>query len=78
MSRRRRRSAPFSLFAFQDIITSVTGIMLVITMLLALELLERTDVAPPQATAAISKDLERSNESADRESGLGLQQCSAK
>ena len=69
MSRRRKRSAPFSLFAFQDIITSVTGIMLVITMLLALELLERTDVAPPKATAAISKDLERSNESADREIG---------
>ena len=67
MSRRRRKSAPFSLFAFQDIITSVTGIMLVITMLLALELLERTDASPPRATAAISKDLKQSIEAADRE-----------
>ena len=67
MSRRRRRSAPFSLFAFQDIITSVTGIMLVITMLLALELLERTDAAPPQATAAISNDLQQVIAAAERE-----------
>jgi len=67
MSRRRKRSAPFSLFAFQDIITSVTGIMLVITMLLALELLERTDAAPPRATAAISKDLQQVIAVAERE-----------
>jgi hypothetical protein len=67
MSRRRKRSAPFSLFAFQDIITSVTGIMLVITMLLALELLERTDAAPPRATAAISKDLQQVIATAERE-----------
>ena len=41
MSRRRQRKNPFSLFAFQDIITAVTGIMLLITLMLTLELVER-------------------------------------
>lgn len=40
MGRRKRASAPFSLFAFQDIITSVTGIILLITMLMAIELVQ--------------------------------------
>ena len=37
---RRKKAAPFSLFAFQDIITSVTGIILLITMLMAIELVQ--------------------------------------
>lgn len=51
MGRRKKASAPFSLFAFQDIITSVTGIILLITMLLAIELvqnLNRADAAPQE------------------------------
>ncbi|HUG91482.1 MAG TPA: hypothetical protein VML55_11640 [Planctomycetaceae bacterium] len=59
MSRRGRANAAFSLFAFQDIITSVTGIMLLVTMLLALELLQRQESSPPAATAQISRDLEQ-------------------
>ncbi len=43
MSRRGRDAAPFSLFAFQDIITSVTGIMILITLILAIELIQRAD-----------------------------------
>jgi len=59
MSRRGRGAPAFSLFAFQDIITSVTGIMLLVTMLLALELLQRQESSPPLATADISRDLEQ-------------------
>ena len=38
MRKRRREETPFSLFAFQDIITSVTGILLLIMLLLCLSL----------------------------------------
>lgn len=51
MGRRKRASAPFSLFAFQDIITSVTGIILLITMMMAVELvrnLSRAAAAPQE------------------------------
>jgi len=41
MSRRGRSSSPFSLFSFQDIITSVTGIVILITLMLAVEMLAR-------------------------------------
>lgn len=45
---RRRRGNPFTLFSFQDIITSVMGIMLLSALLLALELVTRTAAkAPP-------------------------------
>ncbi len=40
MSRRRRGDSPFSLFAFQDIITAVTGILILITLLLALSIVD--------------------------------------
>lgn len=38
MARRRAHGTAFSLFAFQDIITSVMGIMVLVTLILALEL----------------------------------------
>lgn len=38
MSRRQRNDAPITLFSFQDIITSVTGILILITLILALTL----------------------------------------
>jgi len=41
MSRRGRTAPPISLFSFQDIITSVAGIIILITLLLAVELLQR-------------------------------------
>jgi len=46
MSRRKRRvSARFSLFAFQDIITCVMGIMLLLTLLLCLQITESVSQA---------------------------------
>lgn len=41
MSRRGGTSPPISLFSFQDIITSVAGIIILMTLLLAVELLQR-------------------------------------
>ena len=51
MSRRKSSQTKISLFSFQDIITSVTGIMILTTLLLALELLSRTEGSPPVQTA---------------------------
>src|SRR5688500_3894328 len=43
MTRRRRRSAgsPVSFFSFQDIVTSVTGILILVTLLMTLDLITR-------------------------------------
>lgn len=57
MSRRDRSQAPFSLFAFQDIITSVTGIVILVTLLLTLELLQRKPV-PPAHSAEIARQVQ--------------------
>lgn len=46
MSRRNRNSSTFSLFAFQDIITSLTGIIILITMILMLDLINRKHNSP--------------------------------
>lgn len=51
MARKRSTQAAFSLFSFQDIITSVTGIMILITLILALELVNRVESAPANQTA---------------------------
>ena len=62
MSRRRQRKSAFSLFAFQDIITAVTGIMLLITLLLTLELVERKAKASQETPATVPKDADVSPE----------------
>lgn len=41
MGRRGRTSSPISLFSFQDIITSVTAIIILMTLMLAVELIHR-------------------------------------
>ncbi|MCA9014472.1 MAG: hypothetical protein KDA77_03990, partial [Planctomycetaceae bacterium] len=48
---RRKKQNKFSLFAFQDIITSVTGIVIFITLLMSLELIQRHP-KPAQADSA--------------------------
>jgi len=62
MSRRGRSGPTISLFSFQDIITSVTAIVTVITLLLALDLVQRKqskagdssgNLAVEQATVAV-------------------------
>jgi hypothetical protein len=53
MTKRRRRASgtPVSFFAFQDIITSVTGILILVTLLLCLDLI----TVPASATQATAK-----------------------
>lgn len=51
MKRRRAPTEAFSLFSFQDIITSVTGVIILVTLLLAVELIKR-----PPALASESQD----------------------
>ena len=45
--RRRPQEEPFSLFSFQDIITSLTGIMIILVLLLVLEVATITDRQVP-------------------------------
>lgn len=59
MARRRGNSVSISLFAFQDIITSVCGILLFITLLLAVELSQRQDGRPDLPIERVSEDLVR-------------------
>lgn len=47
MGRKRDQSSPISLFSFQDIITCVIGIMVLIVLIMILELLSRTENATP-------------------------------
>lgn len=54
MSRRRRSAAAFSLFSFQDIITSVTAILILLVLILSLELVTRRQEAAA-ATPAVSR-----------------------
>ena len=58
MSRRGRNNAKFSLFAFQDIITSVTGIMILVTLVLALELIDRKENSPQAKTEEVNNQLQ--------------------
>lgn len=53
MTRRRRGGdSPLSLFAFQDVITGITGIMILVMLLLVLEVIERKAAeAPATATS---------------------------
>ena len=46
----RRTTNPVSLFSFQDIITSVVGVMLLIILILLLQLISRMFAAPPSPT----------------------------
>lgn len=55
MARRGRAKSPFSLFSFQDIITSVTAILILIVLILSLELVTRRSreaAASPAMTRA--------------------------
>lgn len=56
MGRRGRISSPISLFSFQDIVTSVTAIIILMTLLLAVELIHRKvsrAAAAPLSTAPL-------------------------
>jgi hypothetical protein len=67
MPRRRTNEVPFTLFAFQDIITSVTGIMLLVTLMLMLDLLSRTEKSAPVVTEKVADEIESATQSDKRE-----------
>ena len=50
MSRRRRQSNPISLFSFQDIITSVTGILILLAILLAISVITQNNAPAVENT----------------------------
>ncbi len=58
MRRSRSNGPTISLFAFQDIITSVCGILLFVTLLLAVELSQRTEGRPDLPIEQVSDDLQ--------------------
>jgi len=66
MLRRKQQTLPFSLFSFQDIITSVTGIILLMTLLLTLELVQRHSTATAQADDAPTRDLQQEIANAEK------------
>ena len=57
MSRRGRGGTPISLFSFQDIITCVTGIMILITLFLGIEVIRRKEGSPDNRTKTLTKEL---------------------
>ncbi len=67
MPRRRASTTAFSLFSFQDIITSVTGIMVLVTLILALDLLDRTKRSPAVQTQQITAESEATISELERE-----------
>lgn len=67
MRRNRQRSqAPISLFSFQDIMMSVMGILLLITLLLALDLTFAIATDPPASTDVPEPDTDRAEREALR------------
>ncbi|MDR1289871.1 MAG: hypothetical protein LBK06_01570 [Planctomycetaceae bacterium] len=50
--RRNKHESPISLFSFQDIIMSVVGIVILITLLLILKLIAQSTDAPPTTASA--------------------------
>jgi hypothetical protein len=57
MARARRTNATISLFSFQDIITGVTAIVLLLTLLLLLELISRKATASLRASSTTASEL---------------------
>lgn len=57
MSRRGRTGPVISLFAFQDIITSVTAIVMVITLLLAVDLIQRRKSQAADSSGQIAAEI---------------------
>ena len=62
MGRRTQTSNPFTLFAFQDIITSVTGILILITLILALTMVvqpENFDASSGESVETLRANLQQ-------------------
>lgn len=65
---RRRTTLSFSLFAFQDIITAVTGILLLITITLAIILITTEKAIPVENRTEYHQDLQKEVESLAKQS----------
>jgi len=62
MSRRGQGGPPITLFSFQDIITSVTAVIILITLMLCVDLIQRRKTSAPEAprpTAAQQEEIAR-------------------
>src|SRR6056297_3616414 len=55
MKRRRSYSGGVSFFAFQDIVTGVVGIFILITIIMVLELVDRVESAPQSASVDMAE-----------------------
>lgn len=70
MARRRRNRSAFSLFSFQDVITSVSGIMILVALLLAVQLVARapgsTEPSPQADVEQLEQLIASSQEEAER------------
>ncbi|WP_417386431.1 hypothetical protein [Gimesia sp.] len=71
---RRKKQNKFSLFAFQDIITSVTGIVIFITLLMSLELIQRHPMSAQADSAELIKQLKQQLVQAQQASQMLQQQ----
>lgn len=74
---RRKKQNKFSLFAFQDIITSVTGIVIFITLLMSLELIQRHPKLAQADSAELIKQLKQQLVQAQQASQMLQQQIDA-
>ena len=59
MARRGKNESPVSLFSFQDIITSITGIMFLVVLLLILMMLSSRQAKPQDAAAENTQALQK-------------------
>jgi len=67
MPARRTRDQAFSLFAFQDIITSVTGIIILVMLLLTLELLQLDRLSSTSHSSTAAEPLLKAIEEIEQE-----------
>jgi len=61
-SRLRNKTARVSFFAFQDMITTVTGVLMIVMLLLALDIGRRTSSPNASAQAAVKEQLRQAEE----------------
>lgn len=64
MGRKRKNENPVSLFAFQDIITSITGIMVLIVLLIILDVISHKEASDPKALQESQGDIKKLEEMA--------------
>jgi len=67
MSRRRRQENPISLFSFQDIVTSVTGILILLTIMLAISVITQGATPAGQVERVDVTELVETKQSLEQE-----------